>query len=207
MAGIEIDGVNNKIDLDDDKDTSISANVDDTLVVEVGGTNIATITSTSVAINDGTTITTDDNSDTLTLKSTDNDASVAPVLLFNRDSASPAANDFLGTIDFQGDNSAGDAHDYIRILSRILSTTDGSEQADLIFKDATGNNILNLAHSEVVFNDDSVDYRDFRVESNQNSNAILVDASSDTIHLGTSSSFGTFLYISGGSTHDIGIEN
>ena len=207
MAGLEIDGVNNKIDLDDDKDTSISANVDDTLVVEVGGTNIATITSTSVAINDGTTITTDDNSDTLTLKSTDNDASVAPVLLFNRDSASPAANDFLGTIDFQGDNSAGDAHDYIRILSRILSTTDGSEQADLIFKDATGNNILNLAHSEVVFNDDSVDYRDFRVESNQNSNAILVDASSDTIHLGTSSSFGTFLNISGGSTHDIGIEN
>ena len=65
MAGIEIDGVNNKIDLDDDKDTSISANVDDTLLVEVGGNTLATITSTSVAINDGTTITTDDNSDTL----------------------------------------------------------------------------------------------------------------------------------------------
>ena len=206
MAGIEIDGVNNKIDLDDDKDTSISANVDDTLVVEVGGTNIATITSTSVAINDGTTITTDDNSDTLTLKSTDNDASVAPVLLFNRDSASPAANDFLGTIDFQGDNSAGDAHDYIRILSRILSTTDGSEQADLIFKDATGNNIVNFAHSEIAFNDDSID-RDFRIESDGLTHAMFVDGGNNLVHLGTSSSFGTFLNISGGSTHDIGIEN
>ncbi len=52
MAGIEIDGVNNKIDFDDDKDTSISANVDDTLVIESGGANIASITSGEFAIND-----------------------------------------------------------------------------------------------------------------------------------------------------------
>jgi hypothetical protein len=52
MAGIEIDGVNNKIDLDDDKDTSISANVDDTLVIESGGANIASITSGEFAINE-----------------------------------------------------------------------------------------------------------------------------------------------------------
>ena len=96
MAGIEIDGVNNKIDLDDDKDTSISANVDDTLVVEVGGTNIATITSTSVAINDVTTITTDDNSDTLSLISTDEDANAAPILRLFRNSASPPDDDVKG---------------------------------------------------------------------------------------------------------------
>ena len=52
MAGIEIDGVNNKIDFDDDKDTSISANVDDTLVIESGGANVASITSGEFAIND-----------------------------------------------------------------------------------------------------------------------------------------------------------
>ena len=53
MAGIEIDGVNNKIDFDDDKDTSISANVDDTLVIESGGANIASITAGEFAINEG----------------------------------------------------------------------------------------------------------------------------------------------------------
>jgi len=192
MAGIQIDGVNNKIDFDDDADTSISSATDDTLVVEVGGNTLATATATSLTINDGVTITTADNTDTLTLKSTDTDASVGPVLLFNRDSASPAANDFLGTIDFQGDNSAGDTHDYIRILSRILSTTDGSEQADLIFKDATGNNIVNFAHSEIAFNDDSID-RDFRVESNGNTHAIFVDAGADFASIGKNTDDGDTL--------------
>ncbi|BCV06147.1 MAG: hypothetical protein CM15mV126_510 [uncultured marine virus] len=37
MSGVQIDGVNNKIDFDDDQDTSISSPSDDTLVVEVGG--------------------------------------------------------------------------------------------------------------------------------------------------------------------------
>ena len=61
MAGIQIDGVNNKIDFDDDQDTSISANTDDTLVIEAGGNTLATITATTFTINDGTTITTADN--------------------------------------------------------------------------------------------------------------------------------------------------
>ena len=39
MAGIQIDGVNNKIDFDDDADTSISSASDDTLVIESGGVN------------------------------------------------------------------------------------------------------------------------------------------------------------------------
>ena len=47
MAGVQIDGVNNKIDFDDDQDTSISANTDDTLVVEVGGNTLATVTATT----------------------------------------------------------------------------------------------------------------------------------------------------------------
>ena len=35
MSGIQIDGVNNKIDFDDDADTSISSSSDDELIVEV----------------------------------------------------------------------------------------------------------------------------------------------------------------------------
>ena len=50
MAGIQIDGVNNKIDFDDDADTSISSATDDTLVVEVGGNTLATVTATSVTV-------------------------------------------------------------------------------------------------------------------------------------------------------------
>ena len=152
----------------------------------------------------GSTITVADNTDTLTLKSTDTDASVGPVLLFNRDSSSPAANDFLGTIDFQGKNSAGDAHDYIRILSRILSTTDGSETADLVFKDATGNNILNMAASEVVFNDDAID-RNFRIENDNGGNLFNLQANNTPITSGegcigfnTANSDGNFFELNSG---------
>jgi hypothetical protein len=53
MAGIQIDGVNNKIDFDDDADTSISSATDDTLVIESGGVNIASITAGEFAINEG----------------------------------------------------------------------------------------------------------------------------------------------------------
>ena len=53
MAGVQIDGVNNKIDFDDDLDTSISANTDDTLVIEAGGVNISSITAGEFAINEG----------------------------------------------------------------------------------------------------------------------------------------------------------
>jgi hypothetical protein len=53
MAGIQIDGVNNKIDFDDDADTSISSATDDTLVIESGGVNIASITAGEFTINEG----------------------------------------------------------------------------------------------------------------------------------------------------------
>ena len=50
MAGIQIDGVNNKIDFDDDADTSISANTDDKIVVEAGGTNTLFVNNGTVGI-------------------------------------------------------------------------------------------------------------------------------------------------------------
>ena len=210
MAGIEIDGVNNKIDLDDDKDTSISANVDDTLVVEVGGTNIATITSTSVAINDGTTITTDDNSDTLSLISTDEDANAAPILRLFRNSASPADDDVIGNLIFSGQDDAGNETDFLTFQVNASDVANGAEDGFMRIMmpvASTSTEFIRMNPAGVVFNEGSSSNLDFRVESNQNENAIKVDSANDRVHLGTSSSFGTFLNISGGSTHDIGIEN
>ena len=210
MAGIEIDGVNNKIDLDDDKDTSISANVDDTLLVEVGGNTLATITSTSVAINDGTTITTDDNSDTLSLISTDEDANAAPILRLFRNSASPADDDVIGNLIFSGQDDAGNETDFLTFQVNASDVANGAEDGFMRIMmpvASTSTEFIRMNPAGVVFNEGSSSNLDFRVESNQNENAIKVDSANDRVHLGTSSSFGTFLNISGGSTHDIGIEN
>jgi len=175
-AELDLNGASDKLILDADADTTISADTDDQIDFKAGGTDIMSLTATTATINDGTTIITADNTDTLTLKSTDADANVGPVLLFNRDSSSPANNDFLGSIDFQGDNSAGDAHDYIRILSRIISTTDGSEKANLIIKGADGNNLVDFNSDEgTVFNEDGQDLN-FRVESDADANCFKIDA-------------------------------
>ena len=56
MAGVQIDGVNNKIDFDDDQDTSISANTDDTLVFEVAGATDFTMTANTFTAESGSTI-------------------------------------------------------------------------------------------------------------------------------------------------------
>ena len=185
QSGSTIDMNGQELILDADQDTSITADTDDQIDLKAGGTDIMSLTATTVTINDGTTITTGDNTDTLTLKSTSNNSLTGPVLLFNRDSASPANDDFLGEITFQGDNSAGDAHDYGRIIGRILSTTDGSETVDVMVKDALGNNMINMQSGVVIFNDDSID-RDFRIESDGNDHMFFVDGGNNKVALGTS---------------------
>jgi hypothetical protein len=157
---------------------------------------------TAVEFPDNTvTIISSGNHDMLTLKSTDADSNVGPVLNFTRDSSSPANNDFLGELTFQGDNNAGETHDYIRIFARILNVADGSEQADFIMKDATGNNIVNFAHSEVVYNDDSVD-RDFRVESNDFSHMFFVDAGLNEVMVGGNGQQDAHFSVQNGTTDE-----
>ena len=58
--------------------------------------DIAITTTGASNFNNNVTITVDDNSDTITVKSTDADASSGPVINMVRDSASPADSDSLG---------------------------------------------------------------------------------------------------------------
>jgi len=189
MAGVQIDGVNNKIDFDDDQDTSISANTDDTLVIEAGGNTLATFTATTLTINDGTTITTADNTAQLTLKSTDADANVGPDFVLQRDSGSPADGDALGRIKFTADNDAGEALDHISINTAIVDASDGTEDASITFNVLTAGSVVdrfNIGSAEVVVNEGSID-SDFRVESNGNTAMLHVDAGNDRVGIGTAS--------------------
>ena len=231
MAGIQIDGVNNKIDLDDDKDTSISANVDDTLLVEVGGANVASITSGEFAINDdsadidfrvesdnnthaffvqgsngvvgfgtstlntnfnvagGAEFTTTGNVNNFRIISTDAGSATAPDIVFVKDSASPADGDFLGRVDFRGDDSAGNETNFISLFARANVVTNGSEQGALTFTDGDGgNSLLHIQNTAVIFNQDSID-TDFRVESNGNTHMLFIDGGEDHVGINTSSNY------------------
>ena len=80
----------------------------------------------------GTVLVQDSNS-TVTIDSTDAGSSAGPVLDLVRDSASPAAADYLGQIAFKGDDTGGSQHTYAKISSKIVNPTAGSEYGNIEF--------------------------------------------------------------------------
>ena len=187
MAGIQIDGVNNKIDFDDDADTSISSASDDTLVVEVGGNTLATVTATSVTVNDGVEITTADNTDTLTLTSTDADANAGPNLRLYRNSSSAAPNDVIGVIEIEGRNDNSEDIVYQQYQHLIADETDGTEDGYLLFNQMKAGTLTERYRIETgtfVINDPGNDF-DTRIEGNNEANLFFVDASVDGVGIGT----------------------
>ena len=153
------------------------------------GLNVGDLTvNGDLDVDGNTTITTADNSDTLTLGSTDADADSGPNLRLYRNSGSPANDDIVGRIDFEGRNNNSQDVIYANMQSEIMSVADGSEDGQLQFgvmKGGTLRNALMLDRVETVFNENSVDI-DFRVESNGNANMLFVDGGNDKVGIGTS---------------------
>lgn len=65
--------------------------------------------------------------------STEAAAAAGPIVELYRDSASPAANDILGQVLFNGEDSAGNTQEYGSIQSVIVSPTAASEASTLDF--------------------------------------------------------------------------
>ena len=132
------------------------------------------------------TITTADNTTQLTLKSTDADANTGPVLNLQRDSGSPADDDFIENIKLQADHAAGEVLAHDSILGQVVDASDGTEDAKLttyVLTAGTVRNSFEINPTEVVINEDSID-RDFRVESNGNANTFFIDGGNDSAIFG-----------------------
>ena len=132
------------------------------------------------------TLSTDGNEDTLVLKSNDADANAGPKLQFNRNSASAADADLIGEMRYSGRNDASQAVDYARIRSQISDASDGTEDGQLQIATIVAGTMrrrVDFDATETVFNDASVDL-DFRVESDNNANALFVQGSDGNIGIG-----------------------
>ena len=173
-GNIDVDGTTN-LDVVD-----IDGAVDMASTLQVDGA----ITSSA-----GATITVADNSDTLTLVSTDADASLGPVLNLYRNSSSPADNDVLGRFKFIGRNDNSQDWQAMAMTVSTPDVSDGTEDASMdwyIMNNGSETLRLSYQSTETVFNDASIDL-DFRVESNGNTHAIFVEGSSSHIGINTSS--------------------
>jgi hypothetical protein len=138
------------------------------------------------------TITNDGNEDTLQLISTDTDANAGPVLDFNRP-VTGADDDVLGKITFSAQDDSNNAVDYAYIETHIKDASDTAEDGLVDFQvmsAGTSRSFLILnGGGTVIVNQDSQDI-DFRVESNNNTHMLFVDAGSDHVNFGTSTDHG-----------------
>jgi hypothetical protein len=166
-GNIDVDGTTN-LDVVD-----IDGAVDMASTLQVDGA----ITSSTGAI-----ITVSDNTHALELISTDADANAGPRLALTRNSASPADNDLVGDIRFLSEDDASTQIEYAKIAALALDVSNGSTDTELRFDirhAGSVNRALILTPTEVVINDGSFD-TDFRVESNNNTHALFIDAGNDT---------------------------
>ena len=72
-----------------------------------------------------------DTTDQVIIENSDAGADTAPDLVLFRNSASPAANDNLGNIEFRGEDDGGNTHAYAQITSSIIDPTNTSEDGIL----------------------------------------------------------------------------
>ena len=141
----------------------------------------------------------------MTLTSTDAGATASPLLELYRDSASPAANDTIGEIEFNGEDSAGNKQAYGLIHGSILSPTSTTEQGQLHFETATAGALTEkmiIGTTNLVINEIGAVFN-VRIEGDTDANLFFTDATNSRVGVGTISPTAK-LDVAGG---DIRIDN
>ena len=180
----------------------------DALTFDMSAAGAATFNSsvamTSFTATVGSTITTADNTDTLTLTSTDADPNQGPNLRLYRNNDSNANDDILGQISFDGRNNNSQDVEYAFIRSFAGAITDGSENGVLDFRTIVGGterNRISMDPSSTTINEEGIDL-DFRVESNNNANCLIVKGANDRVGIGgADASFGVLGVENAGDSH------
>ena len=102
-----------------------------------------------------------DTTDQVIIENSDAGLDTAPDLVLFRNSASPAANDNLGNLEFRGEDSGGNSHAYAQIVSQIASPTNGSESGTLDLMTSASGSVatrIRLKGENVGINETSPDF-------------------------------------------------
>jgi hypothetical protein len=122
----------------------------------------------------------------MVLTSTDAGAAAAPLLDLYRNSASPAASDTIGEIEFNGQDSAGNKQQYALIHGSILSPTSTAETGQIHFETATGGastEKMIIGTTNLVINDIGAVFN-VRIEGDTDANLFFTDATNSRVGIG-----------------------
>ena len=133
----------------------------------------------------------------LILEATESGTSDAPIMQLQRITSAPSDSDDLGRIQFIGNNSAGEDISYATIHAESKDVTDGTEDGQIIFSYRNAGSLetaMQLGRDEIVFNEGS-NNTDFRVESDDQTHMLFVDASNNRININSSTDEGGIVNI------------
>ena len=123
------------------------------------------------------------------IESTNGGSGQGPILQLRRTSSSPAGNDYLGGLNFVGQDSGNNALSYVDMYTRATTITDGSEESQFSIRTRRNGNLeerFTLNAVETTFNEVGGDI-DFRVESDGKTHALFVDGTNNFTIFGAAS--------------------
>ena len=133
-------------------------------------------------------LTTSSTGSAVILESTGGNNSAGPNIRLYRNSGTPADGDALSKFVMRGNNDAAEEIDYVTLAASLLDVTDGTEDGGFTISTmigGTSRNRFGITDTELNINEGSQD-SDFRVESNNNTHALFIDAGNDRTAIGTS---------------------
>ena len=130
----------------DTGDTGFFRSAEDEIAISTADALNSKFTTTGFQVGDGTAsaqfhtfkATTGDD---VIIENSEAGAAEGPNVVLYRNSASPAADDVLGTLEFRGEDDAGDAQSYAEITAGIVDPTNSSEDGRIDFNTTTAGSL------------------------------------------------------------------
>ena len=141
--------------------TGFFRSAEDEIAISTGDTLNSKFTTTGFQVGSGTATAQlhtfkSSTGDDVIIENNEAGALEGPNVVFYRNSASPADDDVLGTLEFRGEDDAGNAQSYAEITSSIADASSGSEDGRLDFvvtKAGTASTVVRLQESKVGINE------------------------------------------------------
>ena len=147
---------------DDSDATGFFRSAEDEIAISTGDTLNSKFTTAGFQIGSGTAAAplhvfkTTVSGDDVVIENSEAGDSEGPSVVLYRNSASPAADDVLGTLEFRGQDAASSAQSYAAITASIVDTSSGSEDGRLDFavtKAGSADTVVRLQESKVGINE------------------------------------------------------
>jgi hypothetical protein len=167
-----------------DIDTRIESNGNTHMLFVDAGNDVVNVGADTVETGDQFSIHGSGTNTTMRMYNT-NTGSDGGLLIFQKNSSSPADGDILGDIRFHGNDDGGGMTQFARIKGESTDVSNGTEDGKMrfeILKAGTTREFLHLGPSNIVFNDDSEDI-DLRIESADTTHMVFFDAGNNSFNI------------------------